>query len=80
MERMWGGGRGGQCRNKRVAGDDFCKTHARGNGPPHGRVDGPTPGHKPKEFRAFRLSHPLATREFAAAVAPAQDADSTWFS
>ena len=33
------------------------KVHARGEGPAHGRVDGPIPERKLKEFRAFRILH-----------------------
>ena len=55
--RVWGGGRGGQCTNRKSLDSRFCKLHGGDAGPSHGCVDGPIPPKKLKAFRSHRLSH-----------------------
>ena len=50
MARIWAGGRGGQCANRRAPQQEFCRQH-RGE-QVHGRVDGPIPLEKLMKFRA----------------------------
>ena len=51
MGRVWGGGQGGQCKKAPKEGDlcTSCAKHIAG-GRGHGRVDGPVPEAKLKEF------------------------------
>jgi hypothetical protein len=53
VSRVWGGGRGGQCKLRPTAGSEFCSTHlaqcrasSSGWETAHGRVDGPVPPQK----------------------------------
>ena len=55
--RVWGGGLGGQCTNRKSLSSRFCKLHGRDGGPSHGCVDGPIPPAKLKAFRSYRLLH-----------------------
>jgi hypothetical protein len=48
MARTWNGGKGGQCAQPRCNNSDTCLTHSQSC--PHGRVDGPIPAGKLKEF------------------------------
>eukprot|EP00746_Dinoflagellata_sp_MGD_P002829 gnl/MRDRNA2_/MRDRNA2_105527_c0_seq1.p1 gnl/MRDRNA2_/MRDRNA2_105527_c0~~gnl/MRDRNA2_/MRDRNA2_105527_c0_seq1.p1 ORF type:complete len:265 (-),score=53.63 gnl/MRDRNA2_/MRDRNA2_105527_c0_seq1:106-900(-) len=62
--RTWAGGKGGQCTKAPVAGSVFCSTHSKGP-PVHGRVDGPIPEGKLKEFEgaAAAALRPLSERK-----------------
>eukprot|EP00928_Gymnodinium_smaydae_P076065 TRINITY_DN5903_c0_g4_i1.p1 TRINITY_DN5903_c0_g4~~TRINITY_DN5903_c0_g4_i1.p1 ORF type:complete len:611 (+),score=129.02 TRINITY_DN5903_c0_g4_i1:66-1835(+) len=64
MARVWNGGKGGQCskRHRRAAGcaaagadADFCWQHSGTGWQVHGRVDGPIPSAKLREFLRCRL-------------------------
>ena len=44
MARVWGGGKGGQCKKVKPSNCDFCGTHAPIQA--HGRIDGPIPANK----------------------------------
>merc|ERR1711972_1277169 len=49
--RTWNTGHGGQCSRARCGDSDFCGAHARGETwRTHGRVDGPIPIAKLREF------------------------------
>jgi len=51
LARTWNGGQGGQCTKTPASGSEFCKTHQTGEKwRTHGRLDGPIPGPKLKEF------------------------------
>eukprot|EP00928_Gymnodinium_smaydae_P072322 TRINITY_DN5569_c0_g1_i1.p1 TRINITY_DN5569_c0_g1~~TRINITY_DN5569_c0_g1_i1.p1 ORF type:complete len:226 (-),score=63.32 TRINITY_DN5569_c0_g1_i1:139-816(-) len=51
MARTWADGKGGQCTKKKDSGTDFCSIHGRDNKwEVHGRVDGPIPEKKLREF------------------------------
>lgn len=66
VARIWGGGRGGQCCNSPEPGDEMCDKHAT-NGATHGRVDGPIPAAKLREFEYW--SAVLAKRAASASAA-----------
>merc|ERR1712232_1546759 len=69
MARTWASGRGGQCTKQRSAGSDFCSIHSNGL-PVHGRVDGPIPKPKLKEFeKALEESQGIVSE---AAAVPAR--------
>eukprot|EP00929_Paragymnodinium_shiwhaense_P122426 TRINITY_DN95134_c0_g1_i1.p1 TRINITY_DN95134_c0_g1~~TRINITY_DN95134_c0_g1_i1.p1 ORF type:complete len:348 (-),score=49.93 TRINITY_DN95134_c0_g1_i1:227-1138(-) len=52
LARTWNGGAGGQCKRRRCAGSEFCTVHAKQNlYEVHGRVDGPIPPAKLKDFQ-----------------------------
>lgn len=59
MARTWNGGHGGQCTRAPEAGSDFCGAHDLDDRwGVHGRVDGPVPAAKLREFeRASRTSY-----------------------
>merc|ERR1711971_1407668 len=66
MARIWNGGKGGQCtKTKRVEGYDYCVTHKE-KYVVHGRVDGPIPLKKLKEFIAASKKPQLSEEELAA--------------
>jgi hypothetical protein len=48
MSRVWNGGKGGQCSKSPAEGNDLCALHQKNLN--HGRVDGPIPEAKLKEF------------------------------
>jgi len=48
MSRVWNGGKGGQCSKSPAEGSDLCALHQKNLN--HGRVDGPIPEAKLKEF------------------------------
>jgi hypothetical protein len=48
MSRVWNGGKGGQCSKSPADGSDLCALHQKNLN--HGRVDGPIPEAKLKEF------------------------------
>ena len=52
LARVWSGGRGGQCANAPLPGEDLCKRHAAkfGKDGCHGKVTGGIPEKKLKEF------------------------------
>lgn len=50
MARTWNNGKGGQCCRRPRSGDDYCGAHADGKWKAHGRVDGPIPANKLKDF------------------------------
>ena len=52
LARIWSGGRGGQCANPPLPGEDLCKRHAAkfGKDGCHGKVTGEIPEKKLKEF------------------------------
>eukprot|EP00928_Gymnodinium_smaydae_P021131 TRINITY_DN18224_c0_g1_i1.p1 TRINITY_DN18224_c0_g1~~TRINITY_DN18224_c0_g1_i1.p1 ORF type:complete len:488 (-),score=94.34 TRINITY_DN18224_c0_g1_i1:73-1536(-) len=67
MARTWAGGRGGQCGQRPSAGTPFCAAHLRGKGwRGHGRVDGPIPAAKLKEFLDAPVDVDELRRELAA--------------
>ena len=49
MARTWNSGQGGQCTRKQMKGD-YCSGHSGEGWKVHGRVDGPIPEKKLKEF------------------------------
>lgn len=55
MCRIWNKGLGGQCTHERSPGSEYCRFHKglllRQAHFPHGRIDGPIPPEKKKEFR-----------------------------
>merc|ERR1712216_552163 len=69
MARIWGGGRGGQCKNSPEPDDDLCDQHGT-NGTCHGRVDGPIPPAKLRDFEYW--SAVLAKRAASASSASAR--------
>ncbi|CAJ1372231.1 unnamed protein product [Effrenium voratum] len=58
MARTWNSGMGGQCRMSPTKGSDFCTRHGNNDAwQVHGRLDGPIPEKKLKEFeKAARTS------------------------
>lgn len=51
MARIWGGGKGGQCKSKPAANSDFCAAHTKKEcWRTHGRCDGPIPEKKFQQF------------------------------
>jgi len=70
--RTWSAGMGGQCSNKFVAGDCYCRQHSREKWKVHGRVDGPIPEGKLRQFK--RAAAARAQAEAAAAAAAAAEA------
>ncbi|CAK8996465.1 Bacitracin synthase 1 (BA1) [Includes: ATP-dependent cysteine adenylase (CysA) (Cysteine activase) [Durusdinium trenchii] len=67
MARIWNGGQGGQCSLQKLGGD-FCKRHQE-KWTVHGRVDGPIPEKKLKEFEKSqkKTSRPTRTDDLGAA-------------
>lgn len=62
MSRTWSSGKGGQCSKLRAAGSEFCGTH--GKGPQvHGRVDGPIPEAKLREFEGAAAAASRSPKE-----------------
>lgn len=51
MARTWADGMGGQCRSARGECSDFCRSHK--GKLVHGRVDGPIPEGKLREFQSY---------------------------
>ena len=49
IARIWAGGVGGQCKNRRKTGD-YCGKHNTSERRPHGRVDEAVPLHKNRSF------------------------------
>ena len=49
LARLWAGGVGGQCKKRPVPDSDLCKAHRAHQA--HGKVDGPVPLAKLREFR-----------------------------
>lgn len=58
MSRIWGGGWGGQCTVPREAGSELCRAHekqlTRQGYLTHGRIDGPIPPKKRKEYEMWQ--------------------------
>ena len=58
VARIWGGGWGGQCRLPHLPGIDYCESHQaqvkRQGYLTHGRIDGPIPPKKHREFRTVQ--------------------------
>lgn len=50
LARTWKGGAGGQCSKRPSGGQPFCTSHLGDRWQVHGRVDGPIPEKKLKEF------------------------------
>eukprot|EP00931_Biecheleriopsis_adriatica_P070670 TRINITY_DN44455_c0_g1_i1.p1 TRINITY_DN44455_c0_g1~~TRINITY_DN44455_c0_g1_i1.p1 ORF type:complete len:251 (+),score=52.54 TRINITY_DN44455_c0_g1_i1:76-828(+) len=51
LARTWNGGAGGQCKFRPVSGQEFCRHHASNDKwKVHGRLDGPIPEKKLREF------------------------------
>ena len=63
LARVWGNGLGGQCRKRPLPDLDVCKTH-RGE-QTHGKVTGPVPLAKLREFRKAAAAAAGATAEAA---------------
>lgn len=61
--RVWGGGQGLQCTRAKKPGVDFCGAHEnRDTWRVHGRVDGPIPEAKLREFQRARGGRPAPQR------------------
>lgn len=73
MARTWNGGLGGQCSVRRAEGESFCKRHSAGDAwRTHGRLDGPIPAPKMREF--LRCGSPgTAAKKVSRPLAPAAD-------
>jgi len=58
LARTWGNGEGKQCQNSHGVDSEFCRKHSSDEQwRSHGRVDGPIPAAKLKEFRRMRVVH-----------------------
>jgi len=74
MARVWGDGEGLQCSRGPNDGSEYCGKHIKGDAwKAHGRIDGPIPSAKLKQFRSARELKRDAT---AVKVEPVCDADS----
>eukprot|EP00930_Biecheleria_cincta_P089693 TRINITY_DN79031_c0_g1_i1.p1 TRINITY_DN79031_c0_g1~~TRINITY_DN79031_c0_g1_i1.p1 ORF type:complete len:333 (+),score=77.50 TRINITY_DN79031_c0_g1_i1:25-1023(+) len=54
--RTWKGGAGGQCSKRPIGDEAFCSSHLGDRWQVHGRVDGPIPEKKLKEFERIAAS------------------------
>ena len=66
LARVWGGGRGGQCTSRRVAGKDFCRQHLAAGSLACGVLTGAIPYPKSRQFK--RAAAQAAERLEAAGI------------
>lgn len=63
LARIWGAGRGGQCKKAQQDGSSFCLLHGKDKWQAHGRVDGPIPEKKLAEFLKAASAPPKPVKE-----------------
>ena len=68
LARVWASGVGGQCRKRPLPNSEVCKAHQRDQA--HGKVNGPVPLPKLREFRKAAANAEAAAAAAAAAVEP----------